>query len=364
MNTPPPMPSTINTIQYPKEFQQVILEKSRNFVGRDFVFTAFANFLQCYNQGYFTIIGVPGSGKSAILAKYITDNPTVVYYNAQITGKNCVEEFFYHISTQITQTFAVDTLHTTSLNAILQQASDQLKPHQKLIIAIDALDAVKRNSQAPGSNIFYLPRYLPKKVYFLLTRRPFLKEKSGLLSETPIQIIDLNDYTKENLQDVQTYIQQKLALKPRIKENIGEEKLIAFIIHLANASENNFMYASEILSVIADGFSTDTLHATPKLTLGLKNYYQSLWQTMQGDGLSDLALDILRLLIKKNENQQGFSIKNITKTLDADEFDVEEILDDLVEFLQHQDTGDEVYYRLFHSSFGYWLLQMIGFHKK
>jgi hypothetical protein len=43
--------------------------KSENFVGRDFIFTAINKFLHRYPKGYFTIVGVPGSGKSAILAQ-------------------------------------------------------------------------------------------------------------------------------------------------------------------------------------------------------------------------------------------------------------------------------------------------------
>ncbi|HEY9707516.1 MAG TPA: hypothetical protein V6D48_04870 [Oculatellaceae cyanobacterium] len=98
-----PRPATVtNTRGHPPEFQQLLIEKSENFVGRQFVFAAISEFLhRCDSEalppradrGYFTIIGAPGSGKSAILAKYVTENPSVVYYNAQIDGKNQVDEF-------------------------------------------------------------------------------------------------------------------------------------------------------------------------------------------------------------------------------------------------------------------------------
>ncbi len=70
-----------NTRGHPREFEAIITEKSRNFVGREFVFSAINNFLQEYDRGYFTIIGEPGIGKSAILAKYVKENSGVVYYN-------------------------------------------------------------------------------------------------------------------------------------------------------------------------------------------------------------------------------------------------------------------------------------------
>ena len=69
---------------HPREFQAIIMEKSRNFVGREFVFTAIDNFLQQYDRGYFTLIGEPGIGKSAMIAHYVRENPGVVYYNVEI----------------------------------------------------------------------------------------------------------------------------------------------------------------------------------------------------------------------------------------------------------------------------------------
>ncbi|MEH2246602.1 ATP-binding protein [Nostoc sp.] len=71
MNSPPRPPITNHLRGHSTEFEEILQEKSHNFVGREFVLTAINNFLHRHNQGYFTIIGVPGSGKSAILAKYV-----------------------------------------------------------------------------------------------------------------------------------------------------------------------------------------------------------------------------------------------------------------------------------------------------
>ena len=133
--------------------------KSENFVGRDFVFTAINNFLHRYPKGYFTIVGVPGSGKSAILAQFVRQNPHTIYYNAQIACKNRVEAFFPEVCTQLN--LLLENLSSTSpqpspqtmtetgfINAhegswlfstLLQQVSENL-PDQKIIIVIDGLD--------------------------------------------------------------------------------------------------------------------------------------------------------------------------------------------------------------------------------
>ncbi len=216
--SPPKPPTKINFRGHPTEFEQIIQEKSHNFVGREFVFTAIDNFLDRDRHGYFTIIGAPGSGKSAILAKYVTNNPQVIYYNAELEGKNRADEFLRNICTQLMNQYSLDytslpdnaTEGSWFFSSLLQQISDELEPHQKLIIAIDGLNCIDRNSQPPGTNLFYLPRYLPDGVYFLLARRPFLQEKSGLLIETPSQSLDLADYPEENGEDIQAYIQNYL----------------------------------------------------------------------------------------------------------------------------------------------------------
>ncbi len=376
MNNPRHPPTSINLACYPTEFQQVILEKSLDFIGRNFVFTAVNDFLHCQNRGYFTIVGTPGSGKSAIMAKYVIDNPGVIYYNLQSIGKNRSEEFFRSICAQIAETFAVDILHTTSISGILQQVSNQLGLHQRLIIVLDGLDTINRKSQPPGSNLFYLPRYLPEKVYFLLTRRPFLKGKSGLLVETPSRILDLNKYTEENRRDMQIYIQRELLsenntltnknyISKKSIKNISGESLKEIISSLADVSENNFIYLSQILPVIAEEFYSnafqfvDTLHLHNKLPPNLKKYYETLWQKMVVEQSTDLALDVLRVLISSVRLREGVSVEYIAQIINADEFDVEEVLQMWVEFLQHKEIGGENYYRLFHSSFCIWLEQNI-----
>ncbi|NJL69900.1 MAG: hypothetical protein HC894_31305 [Microcoleus sp. SM1_3_4] len=82
-----PLPTHIPTDSYPKEFQQLLREKTENFADRKFVFSAISDFLNSHSRGYFTIVGPPGSGKSSILAQYVTAHPRCIYYNAGVDGK-------------------------------------------------------------------------------------------------------------------------------------------------------------------------------------------------------------------------------------------------------------------------------------
>ena len=55
-------------------FQALIEDKTKDFVGREYVFNAIADFLTNQPNGYFIIEGDPGMGKSPILAEYIYIN--------------------------------------------------------------------------------------------------------------------------------------------------------------------------------------------------------------------------------------------------------------------------------------------------
>ena len=56
-----------------ERFKTLIEDKTKWFVGRTYVFDAIQSFIDCHPNGYFTITGDPGQGKSAILAKNVRD---------------------------------------------------------------------------------------------------------------------------------------------------------------------------------------------------------------------------------------------------------------------------------------------------
>jgi hypothetical protein len=227
-------------------------------------------------------------------------------------------------------------------STLLQQVSENL-PDQKIIIVIDGLDGIDINSQAVGTNLFYLPRYLPDQIYFIFARRPYQKSHSGLLIEAPSQILDLADYPVENREDIKAYIRKK-----RTAETQSSQRNI---IELINEHEDNFMYVQQVLKAMADGFySVNNFEQIPPY---LETYYQQHWQRMQGHGLSDVAMDILRVLTA--EETQPMSTVAISQIIKADVFDVAEIMETWLEFLQETREGKETRYQLYHHSFRLYL---------
>ncbi|MDF0552034.1 ATP-binding protein [Kamptonema sp. UHCC 0994] len=353
----------MNTTPIPtaSEFQQHIRDKIQNFSHRAFIFTQINQFLTRQPRGYFTLIGAPGTGKSAILAKYAAENPHVIYYSAELTGKNQTAEFLLTLCTQLlrerlsangitnqageTITNLPDNVTEGSwfLSLLLQKISDQLAPNQKLIITIDGCDRIDRHSQPPGSNLFYLPRYLPNRVYFLLSRRPFPRDKSGLLIETPYQSLDLQEYPEQNRQDIRTYIENYLT-----PYHLNEEQ---FCERLTDESENNFMYLSQILPGIANNIYPEPFHWQP-LPPGLETYYQSHLARMKNPDLSAIELGLLRVLAAE---KQPLSVETMAAAINEDEYDVEEVLENWIEFLIAELIEGEIHYRLYHRHFQEWL---------
>ncbi|MEH2360423.1 ATP-binding protein [Nostoc sp.] len=371
----------INIPSYPLEFEQIITAKNHNFVGREFVFAAINNFLNQYDRGYFTIIGDPGIGKSAILAHYVSQNPGVVYYNIEITGKNRVEEFLTTICTQLieiaqnqdsktcversrnnlTTNFPDFTTEGSGfLSLLLQQISDKLYPEQRIIITIDGCDRIDINNQPRGSNIFYLPRYLPEKVYFILTRRPFLTDKSGLLVENPAQSFDLSDDSEQNRADIQEYIKSYLneschsvdaSAPSRRVGSVSEEKNPEDVsLNMKEPGfddETNFMYVKEILSAINEDIYSPNLQLYYQNHLEKMNLATSKQQTM--------ALQVLNILVQ----EQSISIEAIAERLDEDEYEIKVILDKWREFLHLESIAGEIHYSIYHASFRDWLRRQI-----
>ncbi|MGK7940150.1 MAG: AAA family ATPase [Crocosphaera sp.] len=357
------MSQTINHTRRRTEYLKAILtEKSRNFVGREFVFSAINKFINEYSKGYFTIIGEPGSGKSAITAQYFNNNNNVVYYNFSPTlqkGEDWEDslqqgennkigdyEIFLEIVNyqllEILSNLGTNELDNESENnsnlftLLLQKISDKLPKNKPLTIIIDDFHKVDLNKYKKGKNLLYLPRYLPKNVYFILTRRPFPNNKSSLLIETPSQTLDLSNYPEDNKKDIQTYL--------KIYANNQE------ILKRIDNNETNFIYVSEIIKY--PNLSPETLPET------LENYYEEHWNIMNKtiEKNPEFSLQILQCLLQENS---FISLENIAERLDEDEYDVGIILKQWREFL-HLETQDNIeYYKFDHPTFHDWLKQKI-----
>jgi DNA-binding XRE family transcriptional regulator len=341
--------------QLPPEFEPLIKEKIKTFCGRKFVFKAFEQFLNTNPNGYFTVVGDAGMGKSAIAAKYVFDHQAICYFNILAERRNRPELFLKSIRQQLINRYQLQDAGDANLATLLAKVSQKLSSGEDLVIVVDALDEVE---QEPGDNLLHLPMTLPERVYFLLTRRPYNLGKKRLTVSpgVPVKELDLtaSHYVDFSRDDVKEYIRLFLnddpdyrdALRKWIQDrNIPPEE---FVEQVAAKSENNFMYLRYVLVGIARGFYDDL--NLKQLPDGLQDYYQTHWVRMKMDTVPKEMMAIILFILV--EMATPITSKMISDIAVQDEYDVENILDDeWVEYVKKQKLEGEICYSIYHASF-------------
>ena len=339
---------------YPPEFQSLIEEKIKSFCGRGFVFAKFEEFINANKKGYFIVKGHAGMGKSTIAAKYVIEHQTICYFNVLVDGSNRPELFLASIRKQLINRYKLANVETADLSTLLTEATAKLSTNEKLIIVVDALDEVDQKEGV--ENILYLPKTLPNNVYFFLTRRHFEPTQERLYTEgLKKEYLDLTDskYDQENQHDIQEYIRFCLNDDPEHKDGLQtwiENKNIspdAFVQQLAAKSENNFMYLRYVLPAIAEGKYNDlNLNQLPQ---GLQDYYQTHWNRMKmNDSSKKMKVMILFILVEIGTPISGEMMFDI---VNEDECDVDDILNEWIEYLKPQTIDEDICYSIYHASF-------------
>ncbi|MEH1841415.1 MAG: AAA family ATPase [Nostoc sp.] len=342
-----------NLDEYPAEFKSLIREKIRSFCGCKFVFDAFKQFCNKNRSGYFTVVGDAGMGKSTIAAKYVWDNKSPCYFNIRSDGRNRPELFLENLRKQLIKRYQLQNAEKANLADLLEQVSKQLTAGDRLVIVVDALDEVE---QEAGGNLLDLPPSLPENLYFVLTRRPYTRDKKRLSTpDVPVEELDLrgSQYINLSREDIKEYIRfilnsgqdYKNALRQWIQDrNISDND---FVEQVATKSENNFMYLRYILSGIAKGDYNDL--NLKQLPNGLQDYYQVHWVQMGMDEKpQEVKVFILFILV---EIGTPIPCEMIAEITEQDEYDVQSVLNEWVEYLKSQDIEGEKCYSIYHTSF-------------
>ena len=348
----------IRAIQKPStvlsQFQSLIQDKTEGFVGREYVFDAIQTFIQENKKGYFTIIGDPGQGKSAILAKYVQDTECIAHFNVQLQGPNRADQFLESVCNQLIARYQMPynslpsntTLDGEFLGHLLDEVA-QRRNGQPVIIAVDALDEVDKASYRRDANILYLPPHLPDGVYFIMTRRRGVEVL--LTTYAPNQIISLLDYQIDSQRDVRLYIQNRVDDSGNLRQQIDErqETIIIFTDKIADKSENNFMYLRYVLLDIEKGLYKDlSLESFPQ---GLQGYYDFHWRRM-GMTANPLPIEKIKIVYILGEVREPVSRRKICDFSGEDEYSVQQVLNEWKQFL-HELMKQEKRYSIYHASF-------------
>lgn len=339
--------------QIPFEFERLIKDKTESFSGRKFVFDAIEKFFSNNPNGYFSVVGDAGMGKSAISAKYVLDNPEAIcFFNVRAEGMNRPELFLKKIRQQLMNRYQLQDAADADLSTLLTKTSEKITAGERLIIVVDALDEVDQESTG---NLLYLPTILPENVYFLLTIRPYNQNEKRLnvSPSVPTKELDLRDSPERSSQDVKEYIWLLLndgEYKQGLSQWIEKQNLSTadFVEEVATKSENNFMYLRCVLPAIADGFYNNK--PLDELPVGLQGYYENHWQLM-GMTTKPLPKNKIKIIYVMCALRNAASREVIAKYSKQNALTVQEVLDGWAQFLQKQENYQPPRYRFYHESF-------------
>ena len=339
----------------PTQFQSLIADKTDGFVGREYVFDAIEAFISNNPKGYFTIIGDPGQGKSAILAKYVQDTNCIAHFNVLLQGPSRADQFLENVCRQLIESYELsyDPLPTNAtrdgefLGQLLDEVA-QKRDGEAVIIAVDALDEVDTASYRDAAhNILYLPAYLPDGVYFILTRRRGVEVP--LTSSAPMTSRSLLDFQTDSERDVRTYIGNRVNTSGNLRQRIDVwgETITEFTDKIAGKSETNFMYLRYVLLDIESGLYQDlTLEQFPQ---GLQGYYEFHWRRM-GMTADPLPVEKIKIVYILGEVREPVSRRKICDFSGENEYAVQQVLNEWKQFL-HQLMKEEKRYSVYHASF-------------
>jgi hypothetical protein len=338
------------------DFTTFIEDRTRGFVGRQFVFDAFDEFMQMNDNGYFLLTGDPGIGKSAISAQLVKTRGYVHHFNIRAQGINTASAFLQNVCAQLIAVYelsystavAENAQHGNFLGKLLREISTKLEG-KKAVIVVDALDEV--DSIGPGINPLELPIVLPNGIYIFVTLRKDTKRpRADSFFTFPI----IHD-SALNTADVQAYVDQALE-RPGTKSYLASQKIsdAEFAEIMAKKSEGNFMYLHYVIPELESGAYKDmALHALPA---GLRNYYEDHWDRMRAADKEAWLSYKLPIVMALTRVKLPVSIDLIGKFSGVEERSrIRGVLRDWGQFLHEEvvDNGDEPQkrYRIYHESF-------------
>jgi hypothetical protein len=365
--SPAPLASHIRQ----REFQSLIDERTRDFVGREHVFATIDQLLADpgFPSGYIVIRGEPGIGKTALASRLVKERGYLHHFNIAPQNIRSARAFLENICAQLIVRYnlSLPMLPPVALEdsgfllSLLREIAGQTEA-QPLVLVVDALDEADDDALPARANRLYLPSALPPGVFVIVTIRELHDDR--LLVDRRKDLA-LHDDDLHNLADVERYIRafietNRAQLLPQLQRwQIGEKALVAL---LSERSQGNFMYLVYVLRDLLAGRSAllglDDIRQLPQ---GLRGYYQRHWRAMRAHDqprFEQLYEPVVCLLATVFEPVSVAQLAAWTKLSPAR---VATVIADWREYLNEEEgTQGERLYRVYHTSFQEFLRDEVG----
>ena len=363
-------PQALSEFIRTQQFRSLVEERTRSFVGRDYIFQAIDGHIAdpIFGSGYIVIKGEPGIGKTALIAKLVEQRGYVHHFNIVQQQINSTDAFLKNICAQVIVRYALpySTLPLPQaaadsgfLSDLLSQAVD--KSQDNVMVLVDALDESEAINN-PNANTLLLPPTLPQGVFFVVTTR---ESNEVRLQVDQLRQIYINETDPRNVEDVRNYIgafilEHGTAMKEAISSWGLEER--EFVEIITEKSEGNFMYLVYVLADIRAGrLNSTNIGELRDLPVGLRHYYERHWKVMKSinpEVFENVHQRVICVLASAGEAVSLAQLKEWTQlTLGQ----VQSVITAWREFLNEQYTEDgRSLYRIYHTSFRDFLRETIG----
>lgn len=306
--------------------QRALIDYYRSsFFGRDGVIQSIKEFIEKVNSGYFLLKGVPGQGKTAIMAQFVHEHSLPHHFISQNDGRDDEEAIIKSLYVQIAQKMGTEirpfpaslTDLKRNFQNLLQSYSDYCELHQqKGVIVIDGLDELKNLEES--ISLAFLPLYLPKHIYAILSSRPNMH-----LSKLDSKINKQMELSELGFEAVKAIIEQKV---PGIQYEI--------IRKLFAGSNGNPLL---LKCMLEDYIKTGSISS---LTSIESFFEKNMIQLREQE--DSLPLDILCLLITAKE---ALSVYEIGKIVKRPKYKVLKAIPSIVQLLIRTDNKYQVFHK-------------------
>ena len=373
------------------DFTDFIISSRKDFIGRRWLYKEMEQALEHNDKRGVLLTGNPGSGKSAFLSHLLcsrTSSPVVhsrilahhfcMHFDKKTQdGVSFVRNLANMIATKFSEYRRRILDYTFSRRVLYKDCSQDpewcfeyaiLRPLKKIrpqprdswYILVDALDECF-NEKAEIFNILKSKaRRLPKWLKLIVSSR---NESTIVAGLEGLQRIELRSDSKENLEDIDTYLTLKMfsqkesvveSLKTSLSIRHNDEPTQIMVSNLAKKGEGNFQYVKVVLDVCLTSGGNIDWETFPKT---LENTYQLYFERKYAVPESFRQLrEMFEVLVATytplsiKEIYSMFQIDNPTVDL---EYDIMSKLSQVSLFLWHGSEGDRI--RIHHASLAEWL---------
>lgn len=343
-----------------RDFTRYIEEKTRGFVGRQWILNKVEHFMDDNPRGYYFIVGDPGIGKSALAAQMVRQNGYLHHFNILANGICRPWQFLKNVCAQLISTYELNytalppeaAKDSGFLEKLLEEVSNKLGPREQCVIIVDALDEVVRAGMPPGTNLLYLPLILPNSVYIVVTMRDVKDIRPHVQCE--YDELPIKADSSDNLTDIRDFL-HAATVNPNIQEYIKNQKMKKqeFIAMMVQKSEGNFMYLRHVLPEIGKGAYKD--RKLNDIPTGLENYYEDHWRRMRTRDETVWFEYKLPVIVALTAVHKPVSIDLINSFSGVPRKRIRYVIQEWAQFLHAEQVeyegGTQIRYSLYHSSF-------------